>query len=115
MKTSVVTVPAKRRQVSRLLGNFIRARVVLAHLAAAFVLPFNIAQADQLTMLTAFGLPRSASPSQLVNVNGLLFFVVNMDYSGGELWRSDGTTADTFPVKKGMPSSNGASCRTWSF
>ena len=39
---------------------------------------FSLVQADQLTMLTDFGLPRSASPSQFVKVNGLLFFVASM-------------------------------------
>jgi ELWxxDGT repeat protein len=51
--------------------------------------------------------PKSASPLQFVNVNGMLFFVAGVEWSplrGGELWRSDGTTAGTFRVRKGLPS-----------
>src|SRR6266700_552776 len=82
-------------------------RNCMAILAAAFVIQFNTVQADQLTMLTDFGLPKSAVPSQFVSVNGILFFVAGVEWSplrGGELWRSDGTTPGTFRIKKGLPS-----------
>src|SRR5437667_6171378 len=81
-------------------------RNCMAILAAAFVIPFNTVQADQLTMLTDFGLPKSSSPSQFLDVNGTLFFVADVDrygpLPGGELWRSDGTTAGTFRIKNGQ-------------
>src|SRR5205823_4555000 len=82
-------------------------RNCMAILAAAFVIPFNTVQADELTMLTDFGLPKSSSPSQFLDVNGTLFFVAGVDrygpLRGGELWRSDGTTAGTFRIKNGRP------------
>ena len=55
-------------------------RNCMAILAAAFVIPFNTVQADQLTMLTDFGLPKSSSPSQFIDVNGTLFFVADVEY-----------------------------------
>src|SRR5437667_423528 len=82
-------------------------RNCMAILAAAFVIPFNTVQADQLTMLTDFGLPKISSPLQFLDVNGTLFFVAGVDrygpLRGGELWRSDGTTAGTFRIKNGRP------------
>jgi hypothetical protein len=51
------------------------ALLTLAHLVA-----LHLVQADQLTMLTDFGLPKSASPSQFVSVNGMLFFVAGVEY-----------------------------------
>ena len=48
--------------------------VILAALAVAFVVASHTVQADQLTMLTDFGPPRSSNPSELVDVNGTLFF-----------------------------------------
>src|SRR5437016_4557014 len=75
------------------------------HLTVAFLLSIQAAQSDELTMLTDFGLPKSSSPSQFVDVNGTLFFVAGVDrygpVRGGELWRSDGTTAGTFRIKNG--------------
>src|SRR5690242_16810756 len=70
--------------------------LALANLAAL--------KADQLTMLTDFGLPKSSNPSRLVDVNGTLFFFVPTD-SGkrSQLWRSDGTPAGTVMVKRGLP------------
>ena len=55
-------------------------RNCMAIMAAAFVIRFNTVQADPLTMLTDFGLPKSASPSQFVDVNGTLFFVAGVEY-----------------------------------
>ncbi len=93
----------RRIRHSKLMKNRDYTVIALALFALAGSPSLSLVQADQLTMLTDFGLPRSASPSQFINVNGLLFFVANMDYGGGELWRSDGTTAGTFRVKKGTP------------
>src|SRR6266567_938792 len=73
--------------------------VILAALAVAFVVASHTVQADQLTMLTAFGPPRSSNPSGLVNVNGTLFFVASDVNDNGELWKSDGTTVGTVLVK----------------
>src|SRR5438477_6242678 len=76
------------------------------HLTVAFLLSIQAAQSEELTMLTDFGLPKSSSPSQFVDVNGTLFFVAGVEYGplrGGELWRSDGTTAGTFRIKNGRP------------
>ena len=52
----------------------------MAILAAAFVIPFNTVQADQLTMLTDFELPKSSSPSQFLDLKGTLFFVADVEY-----------------------------------
>ena len=41
-----------------------------------------------MTMLTDFGLPQSSAPTELVDVNGILFFVAGIEWSpmrGGEL------------------------------
>jgi len=43
--------------------------------------------------------PFSSSPSQLVNVDGTLFFQANDLTNGTELWKSDGTSAGTVLVK----------------
>jgi ELWxxDGT repeat protein len=40
-----------------------------------------------------------SSPNNLVNVNGVLYFVANDGIKGNELWRSDGTAAGTVMVK----------------
>ena len=53
-------------------------------LAIVFVIAWPIVQADQLTMLTDFGLPKRALPSQFVDANGTFFFVT----AGGETIRS---------------------------
>src|SRR5436189_5416090 len=66
--------------------------VILAALAVAFVVASHTVQADQLTMLTAFGPPRSSNPSELVDVNGTLFFSAYLG-SGYEVWKGDGTAA----------------------
>ena len=42
--------------------------------------------------------PCHSSPSNLVNVNGTLFFSADDGTSGKELWRSDGTVTGTFMV-----------------
>ena len=42
--------------------------------------------------------PNSSSPSNVVNVNGTLFFTANDGVHGSELWRSDGTAAGTVLV-----------------
>ncbi|MCP4099701.1 MAG: hypothetical protein GY748_26070, partial [Planctomycetaceae bacterium] len=39
-----------------------------------------------------------SSPSYLTNVNGTLFFGADDGTNGWELWKSDGTTADTVMV-----------------
>ena len=70
--------------------------IALAHYVVAGLPSFSLVQADQLTMLTDFGLPKSSFPSRFVDVNGMLFFVAGE----GELWRSDGTTAGTFRCPK---------------
>ena len=45
-------------------------------------------------------LTSSSSPKNLLNVDGTLFFMANSDDAdGAELWKSDGTTADTVMVK----------------
>lgn len=48
----------------------------LIGLASAFLVAAHSLQADQLTRLTDFGLPRSSNPTRLVDVNGTLFFFV---------------------------------------
>src|SRR5437867_7382248 len=80
--------------------------VILAVLAVAFLVALHTVQADQLTMLTAFGPPRSSNPSELVDVNGTLFFSAYVG-SGYELWKSDGTAAGTVLVKDFSPDSDG--------
>src|SRR5437762_5073083 len=47
-----------------------------------------------------------SSPSDLTDVNGTLFFVVFAPSSGDELWKSDGTTGGTVPVKDINPGSS---------
>src|SRR5207249_10641696 len=42
--------------------------------------------------------PRGSEPSNLVDVNGTLFFTTD---STGGLWKSDGTDTGTVPVNKG--------------
>ncbi len=81
------------------------AKQSLARLAIALVVALHTVRADQLTMLTTFGLPRSSAPSQLVDANGILFFIAGDDdwgvaKPGRELWRSDGTAAGTYRVRR---------------
>ena len=45
----------------------------------------------------------SADPSQLIDVNGTLFFVASTPTTGVELWKSDGTVAGTVLVKDIRP------------
>src|SRR5947208_6177556 len=78
--------------------------VILAALAVAFVVASHTVQADQLTMLTAFGPPRSSNPSGLVDVNGTLFFSADGGVNGSGLWKSDGTPAGTVLIKAIYPS-----------
>src|SRR5439155_1369383 len=77
--------------------------VILAALAVAFVVALHTVQADQLTMLTAFGPPRSSNPSGLVDVNGTLFFSADGGVNGSGLWKSDGTPAGTVLIKAIYP------------
>ncbi|GAB4025449.1 hypothetical protein GCM10028773_51050 [Spirosoma koreense] len=50
----------------------------------------------------------SSKPSQLVNVNGTLFFVADDGVHGPELWKSDGTAAGTTLVKDLVPGPTGS-------
>ena len=50
-----------------------------------------------------------ASPSNLTNVNGTLFFKAYDASNGSELWKSDGTTAGTVLVKDIRAGSVGSS------
>jgi ELWxxDGT repeat protein len=50
--------------------------------------------------------------NRIVEANGLLFFYQNDGVSGRELWRSDGTTLGTYPVRDLCPGSCGS--RFWS-
>ncbi|RYU96680.1 ELWxxDGT repeat protein [Emticicia agri] len=52
----------------------------------------------------------SATPDNLINVNGILYFTAyDADYTyGNELWRSDGTTAGTYMVKDINPGGGSA-------
>lgn len=43
--------------------------------------------------------PGSSVSSDLMNVNGTLFFTANTTTEGNELWKSDGTTAGTLLVQ----------------
>ena len=49
-----------------------------------------------------------SSPSDLVSVNGLLFFSANDGHHGRELWRSDGTAAGTTMVRDIIPGKAGS-------
>ena len=42
--------------------------------------------------------PGSSSPSDLTNLNGVVYFAANNQTSGNELYRSDGTTSGTYLV-----------------
>jgi ELWxxDGT repeat protein len=55
--------------------------------------------------------PYSSSPSNLINVNGTLYFRGGDPTNGYELWKSDGTTAGTVLVKDINPGVAGASPR----
>ncbi len=48
-----------------------------------------------------------ASPRQLVDLNGTLFFVADNGYQGAELWKSDGTVEGTLLVKDIRPGFQG--------
>ena len=74
------------------------------HLAVAFLVASHTVHADQLTMLTAFGPPRSSNPSGIVDVNGTLFFGADGGVNGSGLWKSDGTAAGTVLLKDINPS-----------
>ena len=50
-----------------------------------------------------------SSPSNLLNVNGTLFFRAAEGINGFELWKSDGTTGGTAMLKEINPGS-GSSC-----
>src|SRR5262249_25032555 len=43
--------------------------------------------------------PSSSGPSQLINVNGTLYFFASGGTNGNGLWKSDGTSAGTVLVK----------------
>jgi ELWxxDGT repeat protein len=47
----------------------------------------------------------SSNPSNLINVNGLLYFTANDGTHGQELWKSDGTAAGTVMIKDINPGS----------
>jgi trimeric autotransporter adhesin len=53
--------------------------------------------------------PNSSSPSNLVNVNGTLFFTAYEPTHGGELWKSDGTAKGTVLVADIVPGANSSS------
>ena len=44
-------------------------------------------------------IPNSSSPSNFIDLNGILYFFANNGVNGNELWRSDGTNAGTTLVK----------------
>src|SRR5262249_39046212 len=48
------------------------------------------------------------NPTDLVNVNGTLFFSANDNTHGAELWKSDGTAAGTVMVKGIKPGAAGS-------
>src|SRR5262245_30904868 len=50
----------------------------------------------------------SSAPSELVNVNGLLYFTANDGVHGTELWQSNGTAAGTVMVQDINPGSAGS-------
>ena len=50
--------------------------------------------------------PASSDPSQLTNVNGILYFLAYDGVTGIELWRSDGTATGTYQVKDLTPGNN---------
>jgi ELWxxDGT repeat protein len=45
----------------------------------------------------------SSNPSDLMNINGTLFFIAVTSQTGGELWKSDGTASGTTLVKDIRP------------
>jgi ELWxxDGT repeat protein len=53
----------------------------------------------------SYGNPNSSGPSQLTNVNGLLYLSADDGVHGNELWQSDGTAAGTVLVKDINPGS----------
>ncbi len=57
------------------------------------------------------GVPGSSAPTELTNVNGLLFFVASDGSNGFELWKSDGTPEGTLMVKDIFPGETGANPR----
>src|SRR5262249_2279298 len=50
----------------------------------------------------------SASPGNLTNVNGLLYFAADDGVNGRELWQSDGTAAGTVMVRDISPGTTGS-------
>jgi ELWxxDGT repeat protein len=52
----------------------------------------------------------SSNPNQLVNVNGVLYFVANDGTHGRELWKSNGTSTGTVLVKDIDPGSASSNC-----
>jgi hypothetical protein len=73
--------------------------IALALLALAHLAALHLVHADQLTMLTDFGLPKSASPSQFIDVNGTLFFVVGWS----EWWRATARLPAHFESRRAYP------------
>lgn len=52
--------------------------------------------------------PRDGSPSELIDVNGTLYFAAFGGTSGSELWKSDGTTAGTVMLKDFLDGGRGS-------
>ena len=73
----------KRIRHSKLMKNKDYPVIALALFALAGVPDLSLVQADQLTRLTDFGVPRSSNPTRLVDVNGTLFFFVPTDSGNG--------------------------------
>jgi ELWxxDGT repeat protein len=86
--------------------NFYKKTLSFLLLALLYSAPIE-AQIQVLNANTAAG--ASANPSQLVDLNGILYYVADNGTNGNELWRSDGTAAGTYMVKDIMPGTLGSS------
>jgi ELWxxDGT repeat protein len=71
------------------------------------VLVKDIYEGDYFDFVNFGTQPNSASPQSLTNVDGTLYFVASDGTSGKDVWKSDGTSANTVKVKDVEGYSNG--------
>ena len=77
-------------------------------LAALAWLNVSAAWADSVLVRDIVRGTGSGAPTQLVNIDGVLFFQARNEDGGEELWRSDGTRAGTRLIKDIFPGSIGS-------